>query len=87
MADEKKSKVSYDGKTYKKEWVMRDGSIAKTEYTKPAKTKTINQQLSENMWRSLQRRLKKLSPLTSRQTSNHSSGTTHDTKLLAHKVR
>ena len=49
MADEKKSKVSYDGKTYKKEWVMRDGSIAKTEYTKPAKTKTINQQLTENM--------------------------------------
>ena len=46
---EKKSKTEFDGDTYKKEWINKQGDLITTEYKKKPNTQSINQQLSNEM--------------------------------------
>ena len=43
------SVTEYDGKSYKKTYIQKDGSVKTLEYKKKEGTKTINEQLTENM--------------------------------------
>ena len=46
---QKKSKTEFDGDTYKKEWINKQGDLITTEYKKKPNTQSINQQLSNEM--------------------------------------